>query len=37
MVQVKNKSLKTEVAKLPELIQKEWCSVCQYYSSKTIG
>jgi hypothetical protein len=35
MVQVKNESLKAEVAKLPERIQKEWGSVCQYYSSKT--
>jgi hypothetical protein len=28
-------SLKVEISKLPERIQKEWVSVCRFYSSKT--
>jgi hypothetical protein len=35
MVQVKSESIKSEIAKLPEFLKKEWYSVCQYYSSKS--
>jgi hypothetical protein len=35
MVQVKSESIKSEIAKLPKLLQEEWHSVCQYYSSKS--
>jgi hypothetical protein len=35
MVEVKSERIKTKIAILPDRIQKEWQSVCKYYSSKT--